>query len=120
GRYQSFAPAADTHRLSRLGAAARLHDGTVASERTAREVTMDSSHKPPHNPAHVGPYLCGLGQPLLLIAGPCVIESEDLTLHIARRLREIVADLPLHLMFKASFDKANRTSSSSFRGLGME
>ncbi len=81
---------------------------------------MDSNPKPPHNPAHVGPYLCGLGQPLLLVAGPCVIESEDLTLHIARRLREIVADLPLHLVFKASFDKANRTSSSSFRGLGME
>lgn len=81
---------------------------------------MDSSHQPPHNPAHVGPYLCGLGQPLLLIAGPCVIESEDLTLHIARQLQKIVADLPLNLVFKASFDKANRTSSSSFRGLGME
>jgi 2-dehydro-3-deoxyphosphooctonate aldolase (KDO 8-P synthase) len=75
--------------------------------------------KPPHNPAQIGPHRCGLGQPLLLISGPCVIESEELTLHIARRLKEIVADLPLQLVFKASFDKANRTSNRSFRGLGM-
>jgi 2-dehydro-3-deoxyphosphooctonate aldolase (KDO 8-P synthase) len=84
-----------------------------------RNLAMDA-HKPPHNPAHVGNYRVGLGQAMLLIAGPCVIESEELTLHIARRLKDIVADLPLQLVFKASFDKANRTSSSSFRGLGME
>lgn len=74
----------------------------------------------PNNPAHVAQYRCGRGQPLLLISGPCVIESEDLTLHIARSLRDIVQGLPLQLVFKASFDKANRTSSSSFRGLGMQ
>ncbi len=74
----------------------------------------------PNNPATIGPYKCGAGQPLLLIAGPCVIESEDLTLSIARRLKEIVAGLPLQLVFKASFDKANRTSAAAYRGSGLE
>ena len=53
-----------------------------------------------HNSAQVGPYRCGRGQALLLIAGPCVIESEELTLTIARRLKEIVADLPVQLVFR--------------------
>jgi 2-dehydro-3-deoxyphosphooctonate aldolase (KDO 8-P synthase) len=75
---------------------------------------------PTNNPADVGPHQCGRGQPLLLIAGPCVIESEELTLSIARRLKEIVAGLPVRLVFKASFDKANRTSGSAFRGAGLE
>ena len=74
----------------------------------------------PHNPAQIGPYRCGPGQPLLLIAGPCVIESPELTLSIARRLKEIAASLPVQLIFKASFDKANRTSASAFRGAGLE
>src|SRR5438067_6086599 len=73
-----------------------------------------------NNPAQIGPLQCGRGQPLLLIAGPCVIESEELTLSIARRLKEIVAGLPVRLVFKASFDKANRTSGSAFRGAGLE
>jgi len=73
-----------------------------------------------HNSAQVGPYRCGRGQALLLIAGPCVIESEELTLTIARRLKEIVADLPVQLVFKASFDKANRTSGAAFRGAGLD
>ncbi len=72
------------------------------------------------NVASVGPYRCGAGQPLLLIAGPCVIEGEDFTLSIARRLKQIVAGLPVQLVFKASFDKANRTSGAAFRGAGME
>lgn len=72
-----------------------------------------------NNPATVGPYRCGRGAPLLLIAGPCVIESESLTLAIARELREIVADLPVQLVFKASFDKANRTSIAAYRGPGL-
>ena len=55
-----------------------------------------------------------------MIAGPCVIESEELTLSIARRLKEIAADLPVQLVFKASFDKANRTSGSAFRGAGLD
>ena len=74
----------------------------------------------PNLPAKIGPYECGPGKPLLLIAGPCVIESEELTLSIARRLKQIVAKLPVQLVFKASFDKANRTSAAAFRGHGME
>src|SRR5262245_45967994 len=73
----------------------------------------------PNNPATVGPYRVGAGQPLLVIAGPCVIESRELTFAIARRLREIASRLPIQLVFKASFDKANRTSLDSFRGLGL-
>jgi 2-dehydro-3-deoxyphosphooctonate aldolase (KDO 8-P synthase) len=72
------------------------------------------------NPATVGPYRCGRGQPLLVIAGPCVIEDETLTLSIAQRLKQIAAELPVLLLFKASFDKANRTSVDSYRGPGLE
>ena len=73
----------------------------------------------------VGPYVCGPGRPLMVIAGPCVIEDtepgrEGLTLSIAKRLKSIVADLPVQLVFKASFDKANRTSADAFRGPGLE
>lgn len=81
---------------------------------------MSSQSVRTHNPARIGPYRCGRGCPLLLIAGPCVIENEPLTLDIARRLRAIVADLPVQLVFKASFDKANRTSGTAFRGAGLE
>jgi 2-dehydro-3-deoxyphosphooctonate aldolase (KDO 8-P synthase) len=73
-----------------------------------------------NNPAAIGPYQCGRGQPLLLIAGPCVIETEELVLSIAHRLKEITAGQALSLVFKASFDKANRTSGSAFRGAGLE
>ncbi len=68
----------------------------------------------------IGPVVCGPGRPLVWIAGPCVIESHELTLHIAEVLRELADRLDLQLIFKASFDKANRTSGKSFRGLGME
>jgi 2-dehydro-3-deoxyphosphooctonate aldolase (KDO 8-P synthase) len=74
----------------------------------------------PNNPAIIGPYRCGGGEPLLLIAGPCVIETLELTLSIAERLKHLTADLPVQLVFKASFDKANRTSGEAFRGLGIE
>jgi 2-dehydro-3-deoxyphosphooctonate aldolase (KDO 8-P synthase) len=57
--------------------------------------------------------------PLLLIAGPCVLESEALATSIAKDLVAMTADLGLHLVFKASFDKANRTSGKSFRGPGL-
>jgi 2-dehydro-3-deoxyphosphooctonate aldolase (KDO 8-P synthase) len=57
--------------------------------------------------------------PLFLIAGPCVIEDDELALRIAERLREITAKLGVPLIFKASFDKANRTSAGSFRGPGL-
>jgi len=73
-----------------------------------------------NNPASIAQYRCGAGQRLLVIAGPCVIETRELTLEIAGRLRAIAAELPIQLVFKASFDKANRTSLSSFRGPGMQ
>ena len=70
--------------------------------------------------ATVGPWKCGPGQPLLWILGPCVIESHDLTLGIAEALAALAGRLGLPLVFKASFDKANRTSGKSFRGPGLE
>lgn len=70
--------------------------------------------------ASIGDFQCGTGQPLLLVAGPCVIESPELTFSIARQLRQITADLPVQFVFKASFDKANRTSITSYRGSGLE
>lgn len=73
-----------------------------------------------NNPVTIGPWRCGRGQPLLLIAGPCVIESRWLALQIAERLQQIAAELSLPLVFKASFDKANRTSVESFRGPGLQ
>lgn len=74
----------------------------------------------PHTTLIAGQLSCGHGQPLLWIAGPCVIESHEGTLRIAERLAEIAGDLNLALVFKASFDKANRSSSKSFRGPGLE
>jgi 2-dehydro-3-deoxyphosphooctonate aldolase (KDO 8-P synthase) len=68
----------------------------------------------------IGPYRCGPGEPLLVIAGPCVIENESLTLDIAQRLAEIAASRDMNLIFKASFDKANRTSVESYRGPGLD
>lgn len=62
----------------------------------------------------------GIEQPLFLIAGPCVIESEELVMETAIELKEICDRLDLPLIFKSSFDKANRTSSTSFRGPGIE
>ena len=62
----------------------------------------------------------GLGERLFLIAGPCVIEKEALCLAIAEHLRAIADRLDMLVIFKASFDKANRSSGQSFRGLGME
>ena len=74
----------------------------------------------PENPATIGPCRCGRGQRLMVIAGPCVIEGEDLTLGIARRLGQIASRLPIQPVFKASFDKANRTSVESERGPGLQ
>jgi 2-dehydro-3-deoxyphosphooctonate aldolase (KDO 8-P synthase) len=61
----------------------------------------------------------GPDRPFFLIAGPCVIESEALVLEVAARLKDICARLAVPLIFKASFDKANRSSSASFRGPGL-
>jgi 2-dehydro-3-deoxyphosphooctonate aldolase (KDO 8-P synthase) len=73
-----------------------------------------------NNPVAIADLRCGTDQPLLLIAGPCVMETADATRRIADMLQEAMADLPVQLVFKASFDKANRTSIHSFRGLGLD
>jgi len=62
----------------------------------------------------------GLDQPLFLIAGPCVVESEELQLRTAEQLKVIAERLGIHFIFKSSFDKANRSSDRSFRGPGMD
>jgi 2-dehydro-3-deoxyphosphooctonate aldolase (KDO 8-P synthase) len=62
----------------------------------------------------------GLDRPLFLIAGPCVVESLALQVETAGRLKEITARLGMPFIFKSSYDKANRSSGASFRGLGME
>jgi len=62
----------------------------------------------------------GLDRPLFLIAGPCVIESEQLVLETAGTLRELTTELGIPFIFKSSFDKANRSSGASFRGPGMD
>ena len=74
----------------------------------------------PNLPASIGRHHCGPGFPLLVIAGPCVIESETLCLGIAESLAVLAQRLPIQVVFKGSFDKANRTSGGAFRGLGIE
>ncbi|MGA2776604.1 MAG: 3-deoxy-8-phosphooctulonate synthase [Steroidobacteraceae bacterium] len=68
----------------------------------------------------LGSFEVGADRPLFLIAGPCVVESEALVIEIAGRLREITQKLRVPFIFKASFDKANRSSRSSFRGPGID
>ena len=62
----------------------------------------------------------GLGQPFFLIAGPCVVENEELQLRTAEKLKRIADRLCIMFIFKSSYDKANRSSDKSFRGLGMD
>lgn len=73
----------------------------------------------PQNPLSVGSYRCGRNQPLLFIAGPCVIESPQLIRDTARTLADLASRHSWQLVFKSSFDKANRTSIQSFRGPGL-
>ena len=68
----------------------------------------------------IGEVKIGLDAPLFLMAGPCVIESKTSCINIANRLREIGQRTGVGIIFKASFDKANRSSLSSFRGPGLE
>jgi 2-dehydro-3-deoxyphosphooctonate aldolase (KDO 8-P synthase) len=74
----------------------------------------------PNNFAEIGSIRCGRGQPLFVIAGPCVLESFELALEIAMRLKQIGEELNVPIIFKASFDKANRTSAEAFRGPGLD
>lgn len=69
---------------------------------------------------HIANFEVGIDKPLLLIAGPCVIESEELVMEVAERLQAMTQRLGIPLIFKSSFDKANRSSHASFRGPGME
>lgn len=69
---------------------------------------------------NIGDFFVGLNEPIFVIAGPCVIESEDSTLAIARTLKEMGEALGMPIIFKASYDKANRSSNDSFRGLGVD
>ena len=62
----------------------------------------------------------GLERPFFLIAGPCVVESRELQMETAGRLKEITTRLGIPFIFKSSYDKANRSSGKSFRGLGVE
>ncbi len=68
-----------------------------------------------NNELQVGP-----GRPFLLMAGPCVLESEEMGMEVAAHLKEVAARLGITYVFKASFDKANRTSINAFRGPGLE
>ena len=62
----------------------------------------------------------GLDQPLFLIAGPCVIESEQMALDTAGQLKEICQQIGIPFIYKSSYDKANRSSGKSFRGFGLD
>jgi 2-dehydro-3-deoxyphosphooctonate aldolase (KDO 8-P synthase) len=70
-------------------------------------------------PVRVGKLTLGSGRPLFLIAGPCVIESEQHALKMAKQLARVARDLQIPYIFKASYDKANRTSIDSYRGPGL-
>lgn len=89
----------------------------------AKDTSTAAAPPPEHvivpTPVQVGTVRVGGGGPLCIIAGPCVVEGEAITRRIAARLVDICGHLGLPLIFKASFDKANRTSGSGFRGIGM-
>ncbi len=80
---------------------------------------MSASGKTSITPVAVGPYHCGDQHPLLLIAGPCVLQSDEISAQIAEVLAKINERDDVNVVFKASFDKANRTSASAIRGPGM-
>jgi len=81
---------------------------------------MQESFKPMNKSISLCGFEAGLDRPLFLIAGPCVIESEQLAIDTAGRLEEITRRLGIPFIYKSSFDKANRSSVDSFRGLGLE
>ena len=78
------------------------------------------ANEPPFAIVRVGEHVCGDWRKLLLIAGPCVIESMDVSLQIAETVMGVCDKLGVNYVFKASFDKANRTSGNSFRGPGID
>lgn len=72
------------------------------------------------NTVKIGNYTVGAGQPLTLMAGPCVVENEEMIMQTAESIVEAVADLPVQLIFKASYKKANRTSLKGFTSIGVD
>ena len=93
---------------------------------TSRQRRSQPAPPPPHGARRSGDtidlcgFKAGLDHPLFLIAGPCVVESRDLALDTAGELKDICRRLGVPLIYKSSYDKANRTSIKSFRGLGMD
>ncbi|MEM7456225.1 MAG: 3-deoxy-8-phosphooctulonate synthase [Planctomycetota bacterium] len=74
----------------------------------------------PNVPATIGSVTCGGNGPLTVISGPCVLDDRDVVFRIAEHLKQVSIELNLPLIFKASFDKANRTSLNSYRGVGLD
>ena len=68
----------------------------------------------------IADFKVGLDQPFFLIAGPCVIESRQHALEVSKMLKDIVEELGINTLYKSSFDKANRTAGTSFRGPGLQ
>src|SRR5690606_27370376 len=83
-------------------------------------LAMTTADAPAQHTARIRDITIGANQPLALIAGPCVIESPEHTLRLAERIAAVARRLELPYVFKASFDKANRSSVHSFRGPGLE
>ncbi|MEN8149517.1 MAG: 3-deoxy-8-phosphooctulonate synthase [Planctomycetota bacterium] len=81
---------------------------------------MTLTRNPKTREVSIGDVRFGGGLPAILIAGPCVVEDEETPLRIARRLKEIADRTGIGVVFKASYDKANRSSIGSFRGIGMD
>ena len=108
--------------LSRRSGASHVttNCGRNTKKSTSCAIEFQGTEAVPNYPALIDSYRCGPNEPLLVVAGPCVMESRDATLSIAMRLREIAERLPIQLVFKASFDKANRTSIGAFRGPGQD
>jgi len=85
-----------------------------------RKTFMRERSVTPRLPAEIGQARCGPGERPLVIAGPCAIESESICMQVAESLVKTATRLSMQLVFKGSFDKANRTSATSFRGPGLE
>jgi 2-dehydro-3-deoxyphosphooctonate aldolase (KDO 8-P synthase) len=92
----------------------------IESPRNSPRASNCSLLPVPNLPAEIGPFRCGPKEPLLVIAGPCVLETADLALSIAEELAKLAESRDIQLIFKASFDKANRTSIDAYRGPGLE
>lgn len=86
----------------------------------AAEKTPGKAPSSPRKTVRVGPYTIGKRRELFLIAGPCVIESDEMAVRHAKKLQLIARELGMPLIFKSSYDKANRSSADSFRGPGLK